>query len=328
MCLVSVVIPIKNPGAIFKRVFDSVISQNTDFNFDVIIIDSGSTDGTIEFINNYNGIINVKLITIHPSEFGHGKTRNLAVSLSKSKYCALLTHDAVPKNVSWLFNLVKLAEDDPQVAGVFGRHEAYDNATFFTKRELNLHFDGFVGSEIVQLDDKSRYERDLGYKQFLHFFSDNNALIRKSVWEALPYRDVNFSEDQLWAKDIIEAGYKKAYANEAVVYHSHDYSLIERLQRSFDESNAFKRLFGYDIMPSFTTFLKVWFGVTLSEMRAFFNSSEWRNNLIHIFRQPLFNAMKYFGMYIGVHNRFLSRRFIGALSYDKKLYDGLRKGRE
>ncbi|MCC4854074.1 glycosyltransferase, partial [Vibrio lentus] len=148
-------------------------------------------------------------------DFGHGKTRNYGVSISNAKYCVLLTHDATPFNEDWLAEAVSIAERDDDIAGVFGRHVAYDHANFFTKRELKLHFDGFIGHEVVQLEDKVRYKSELGYKQFLHFFSDNNALIRRSVWEKIPYPDVNFSEDQLWAKAIIEAGYKKAYADKS-----------------------------------------------------------------------------------------------------------------
>ena len=63
---------------------------------------------------------------------------------------------------------------------------------------------------MVWLDDKARYDRDEPYRQRLHFFSDNNALVRRSVWEQIPYPDVDFAEDQIWAQQIIEAGWKRA----------------------------------------------------------------------------------------------------------------------
>tara|TARA_R110001583_G_scaffold195527_1_gene375376 strand:- start:14758 stop:15756 length:999 start_codon:yes stop_codon:yes gene_type:complete len=321
---VSIIIPIKNPGLLFQRVLDAVLSQTTDFEYEIIIIDSGSTDNSISLIESRIEK-NIRLVQIDPKEYGHGKTRNYGVSLSNAKYCVLLTHDATPYNENWLSEMVLIAESDEQIAGVFGRHVAYENANYFTKRELKLHFDGFVGNEIVELDDRVRYESELGYKQFLHFFSDNNALIRRSVWENYPYPDVSFAEDQLWAKSIIEAGYKKAYSDNSIVYHSHDYSLIERLQRSFDESNAFNRLFGYDIMPRISTMLKVWLGVTMSELKDAVRSKQWEKNKIKMLKQPIYNFMKFFGMYLGVHNSFLSISMLEKLSYDKKLYKGLRK---
>lgn len=325
--LVSIIIPIKNPGKLFFRVLDSVLGQKTNFNYELIIIDSGSTDNTIDEIKKLS-ISNLRLVEIKPEDFGHGKTRNYGVSLSQAKYCALLTHDATPFNEHWLSEAVSLAESDDEIAGVFGRHVAYENASYFTKRELKLHFDGFIGQEVVKLDDEERYQSVLGYKQFLHFFSDNNALIRRSVWEKIPYPDVNFAEDQLWAKSIIEAGYKKAYSDNAIVFHSHDYNLVERLQRSFDESNAFYRLFGYDIMPDIITLFKVWVGTTKCELTDALRTEQYKRNIFTLVRQPIYNFMKYFGMYLGVHNKLLTNKMLEKLSYDKKLFKGLRKGNE
>ena len=91
---------------------------------------------------------------------------------------------------------------------------------------------------------------DVGYRQWLHYFSDNNAALRKSVWQNIPYPEVDFAEDQLWAKEIMEKGYKKAYADDAIVYHSHNYSIGQTFRRSYDESRALKKLFGYNICPS------------------------------------------------------------------------------
>ena len=98
----------------------------------------------------------------------------------------------------------------PRIAGVFGRHCAYPEASPYTKRDLDGHFGNFAGQPVVWLDDKARYDRDEPYRQRLHFFSDNNALVRRSVWEQIPYPDVDFAEDQIWAQQIIEAGWKRA----------------------------------------------------------------------------------------------------------------------
>lgn len=248
--LVSVCIPTKNPGAIFKRVLSAVLDQSVTFNYEVIIVDSGSTDGTIEFIENFD-VANIKLLKISPEDFGHGKTRNYAISQSLGEFAVMITHDALPKNREWLKNLIDPFFNSEKVAGVFGRHEAYEDASIFTKRDIKLHFDNFNAAEhIVSLKDKERYDRDVGHRQVLHYFSDNNAALRKSVWNKIPYPDVDFSEDQLWAKKIIECGYQKAYANDAIVYHSHNYDFSQTFRRSYDESRALKKLFGYNICPS------------------------------------------------------------------------------
>ena len=91
----SVVIPTKNPGAIFQRVLDAVETQETKWPYEILVIDSGSTDGTVDFIQSRK---NVRLHQILSTEFGHGKTRNLGVSMTSGEFVAMLTHDALPVN--------------------------------------------------------------------------------------------------------------------------------------------------------------------------------------------------------------------------------------
>ena len=240
----SVIIPTKNAGAILHKVLPRVLSQQTDWPFEVIVIDSGSSDGTVDYVRS---LPDVTLIQISPSEFGHGRTRNLAISRASGEFCALLTHDALPENDRWLANLVAPLEEDPEIAGVFGRHIAYAEHGAYMTRDLERHFQGFndLPRVVSRAMDPERYESDRGWRQILHFYSDNNSCLRRSVWETIPYPDVEFAEDQIWADSIISAGLKKAYASAAAVYHSHDYDAFDQFRRAFDESLSFLVLFGY-----------------------------------------------------------------------------------
>jgi len=246
--LVTVVIPVKNAVSIIGRVLTAVQSQRTEWPWDVLVIDSGSNDGTLEVIR---GFADVRLVQIPPHEFGHGRTRNLGVELSDGDFVAFLTHDAIPANDAWLQNLVAPMLEDARIAGVFGRHIAHDGANPCVRRELEGHFKNLrrAGSFIC-LDDAQRYAVDQGYRQLLHFYSDNNSCLRKAVWREIPYPEVDFAEDQLWAKRIIERGYAKGYAHDAVVKHSHEYGIWETFQRSFDEASAFRSYFGYVLATS------------------------------------------------------------------------------
>lgn len=237
----------------------------------------------------------------------------------------MITHDACPTSSHWLEYLVQPAERDPQVAGVFGRHVAYENANPYTRMEIALHFAGFESSPLVYLDDPERYQRDMGYRQFLHFFSDNNALLRRAAWEQHPYPDVNFAEDQIWAKMVIEAGWKKAYARDAAVYHSHDYGLLERMQRSFDESFAFLRLFGYRLCPNFLVLSKTWAALTRRDLKVSFSEKLWRHSPGSVIKMPLDNLMRLLGYYFGTHGESLSTRARRILSRDYRVLAGLLK---
>ncbi len=246
----AVIIPTKNAMRSLPRVMHKVLSQKTPWSYEVIVIDSGSRDGTREFLARLE---RVRLIEIASEDFGHGRTRNLGVAAADADFVAFLTHDATPFDENWLLNLVAAAEQDPRIAGVFGRHIAYEAASPFTKRDLDQHFRGFLQHPLIVSRDLNlhRYETDEGWRQLLHFYSDNNSLMRKSAWEVHPYPDVEFAEDQLWARSIIEAGHLKAYAPEAMVYHSHDYKFSDQLKRAFDESRNFEKHFGYRLSPDF-----------------------------------------------------------------------------
>ena len=84
---VSVVIPTKNAGPQLRSVLDAVINQQTDWPFEVLVIDSGSTDGTVDLVKLYSS---VRLIEISASEFEHSKTRNFAIAnhLSGKRRCS------------------------------------------------------------------------------------------------------------------------------------------------------------------------------------------------------------------------------------------------
>ena len=312
----SVIIPTKNPGAVFHKVLAASLAQETPWPYEVIVIDSGSTDDTLDYVREF---AEVKLIQIKPEEFGHGRTRNVAISQAIGEYVAVITHDAMPANNNWLSALVNVAEQDELIAGVFGRHIAYPGSSPYTKHELELHFSGFNAMEKVWLEDEERYLKEEGYRQILHFFSNNNALLRREVWKIIPYPDVDFAEDQAWAKQIIEAGYIKAYAHDAVVYHSHDYSLFERLQRGFDESFAFKRMFGYRLCNGLKGSLRSWVGMTKRDWQYAISAGLWRTHFLVTLSIPLDHLMRLTGYCLGVRGEYIPHHIRLWLSRDKRL---------
>jgi rhamnosyltransferase len=312
----SVIIPTKNPGPIFRKVLGSVLGQVTNWPFEVIIVDSGSADGTAQFVREHQ---DVRLIEIDPKEFGHGRTRNLAIASARGGFCALLTHDALPVDENWLANLVSAVEQDEQIAGAFGPHRAYPEHGVFTKWDLEQHFQGFdrLPPVLCRETDLARYESDQGWRQVLHYYSDNNSCLRRSVWQEIPYPDVDFAEDQIWAKKIIEAGWKKAYARNALVFHSHRYFPLERLQRAFDEALAFRQLFGYRLG-----------GGPLRTMAsgAVLSFQDWRRGraenvpLGEIIRRILDDLALVTGHSLGSYGEWLPQGMKTMLSRDKKLF--------
>lgn len=236
----TVVVPVKNGGKHLDRCLSAVRAQKTTFPFELLCIDSGSSDDSLSIIDAHGG----RLYQIPPEEFGHGKTRNLGVSLSQTPFVAMITQDAVPAHDRWLEELITPFKYDDYVAGVFGTHLPHEDCRPAERYMLERHFATFGPENLTyRIGVNPRTWSEYASKKDLYsFFSDNNAALRKSVWELIKYPDVEFMEDQMWAAAVLEAGYGKAWAPRAAVRHSHNYDAITTFRRSFDESR-FRRLY-------------------------------------------------------------------------------------
>jgi rhamnosyltransferase len=240
--LVSVIVPIKNGGVILKKVLKKILDQKVNFNFELILVDSGSSDGSYEYIKKLKkkySIINV--YQIKSEEFGHGKTRNYATTLASGEFFVFLTQDALPINNLWLQNLINGFHDDEEIGGVFGKHLPYDDALPVEKYTIVNHFDIYIGDswQKVKIEDKEHFNNNMGW---YIFFSNNNSCIRKNVFDKIRFSEVEMSEDQNFAKKMLLKGYAKAYVNDSIVYHSHRYSAKEIFKRFYDEYRSYNHL--------------------------------------------------------------------------------------
>ena len=242
---VTIVIPVKNGGMLLKRVLDSIFSQKTVYTYEVICVDSGSVDQTLSLLGQYD----IRLFQIPAVDFGHGKTRNFGASKGTGTYIVFLTQDAMPANAHWLQNLIDAMQLEEGIAGGFGIHYPYPDCNLMDKRDITAHFQGFgEDNTIYYLEDWDRYRTQEGYRHLLAYFSDNNACLKREVWEKYPYEDVDFAEDQIWMRRMMELGYKKVYCPHAPVYHSHNYRLSSYFGRYFDEYRSLYGLHGYRIV--------------------------------------------------------------------------------
>ena len=246
--LASVVIPACNGGDLLIEVIDAVLKQDAPWPYELIVIDSESDDGSLEGIRRRIAEDDrARLIEIMRSEFSHGRTRNRGVEAAEGEYVAFLTQDAKPCSEAWLALLVAAVSAGENTAGGFGRHVGHPESTCITQQRINRHFDRYKNTPLLHIADENRYRSDIRYRQFLHFYSDNNSCLKKRVWREIPYPEVEFAEDQAWAKLVLEAGYDIAYVDDACVYHSHEYSISSEFRRSSEEAYNFERYLGHGV---------------------------------------------------------------------------------
>lgn len=241
--LVSVVIPVKNGIDTLKSCLDGIFSQSVANKMEVIVIDSGSTDGTLELLANYP----IRLINLPPKEFNHGDTRNLGVELANGEFVVMTVQDATPASPDWIETMLKHFED-PEVAGVCGQqivnHDKLKNPLqWFRPASEAKPF-------AVQFKNPNEF-KDLSGKQQHSYcnWDDVNAIYRKSIKKKLPFRRLMFSEDTLWAKDALEAGYKIVYDYRARVYHYHHQNYKFYFKRSYIILYQNYKFYGYIKWP-------------------------------------------------------------------------------
>jgi len=261
---VTIVIPTKNGGEILKQVLSSVFSQKTEYSYEVICVDSGSTDHTLKIIQQFEA----RLYQIKPSDFGHGKTRNYGASKGTGNYIVFITQDARPAHNHWLQNLVDAVRSEEEIVGGFGIHYPYPDCNLIDKRDITEFFKGFgTKNTVYAVDDWDRYRTEEGYRHVMSYFSDNNSCLKREVWEKYPYDDVDFAEDQIWMRKMIELGYKKVYCPHAPVYHSHNYKLTSYFGRYFDQYRSLYQLHQYMIVKHWWLVLPGIFHCSLSDLK-------------------------------------------------------------
>ena len=248
----------------------SILSQNITADYEIIIIDSESNDGSIQKCSDLieKKAIHYKIIPIRQKDFNHGNSRNFAIKHCCGEIVVLLTQDAIPCNSLWLTNLIMNFEADSQIVGVFGRHKAHRNHPEIIQRDIENHFSIVGQTPVRMIDDIDEYNHNEILRQKLHFFSNNNSAIRRSTWKKIPFPAVKYGEDQIWAKIVLEKGFKTFYCEDSVVYHSHHYGFAETFERTSIEVRYFKKYFDYDLSLSITRFcLSVW--------RSIFTDIKW-----------------------------------------------------
>jgi len=228
--VISVVIPVKDGGLDLVRCLEAIARQDLDEEVEVVVVDSGSTDGSAQRAR----IAGARVHAITPAEFSHGGARNRGAELARGDVLVFTSQDAYAADDTWLARLVAPLREDPSVAGVYGRQLPHENAIPSERYFLDFLY----GPEprIQRLDEA----RALSFEATL--YSNVNAAVRRSVWERFRFADdLIMSEDQEWSRRVLLAGLSIAYEPRAAVRHSHAYSVTAAFRRFFDSGASASR---------------------------------------------------------------------------------------
>jgi rhamnosyltransferase len=220
---VGLVIPTLNAGKRWIQCLDAIVGQTLKPTRS-LIIDSASTDETVELARKAG----FETINIDRAEFNHGGTRQWAAEyLTDCEILIFMTQDAVPAN-SASFEALAGPFVDPAVAVAYGRQLPHRGATAIEMHARALNY----GPRSLRKDAVAATQ--IGAKVF--FCSNSFAAYRRSVLLRLGgfRRDLILGEDMEFAARAVAAGYANQYCAEAAVFHSHDYTVLQTLERYFD----------------------------------------------------------------------------------------------
>ena len=125
--LVSIIIRTKNEERWITSCLNNIFRQSYK-NFEVILVDSQSTDKTIERAKKF------PIKEVHIEEYFPGKAINVGVEEAKGDYIVCISAHCIPVNDHWLYNLVRNL-DDKSLAGVYGRQQPLPYSSNLDKRD-------------------------------------------------------------------------------------------------------------------------------------------------------------------------------------------------
>ncbi|HFH9834161.1 TPA: glycosyltransferase family 2 protein [Streptococcus suis] len=234
----TVFIPVYNgENDHLEETLTALYNQKTDFEWNVLIIDSGSSDNSVKIIRKFHDKYNnLTLKEIDKSEYSHGGTRQLAAEISDGEYMVYLSQDAVPYNQNWLTEMLNPFEISEKIVAVLARQKPRDYCFPAMKYDINAVFNEQGIEDAVTVWTRTISEQ-IGTYTKESFYSDVcSAAPRLFLVNEIGYKPVKYSEDYEYGKDIIDAGYYKAYNGRAIVEHSNDVFLKDYKKRIFDET--------------------------------------------------------------------------------------------
>ena len=223
--MISVALLTHNGGVLLQRLLAAVKAQLINRPVEIVAVDSGSTDGTLQILQAHG----VRVSRISARAFNFGLTRDRVFSMAEGDIVVSLSQDAIPAHERWLENLIAPLSDT-RTAACSGRsiHDPKrDFPQFYWERSGRFYF--------TREMKKFRKMHGRG-------LSNANSAIKREVWEHLKFGEQPIGEDFLFQAKLLVAGMKVAFPEGAEVLHHHDYNLNQLYKRCRNEGLGLRRL--------------------------------------------------------------------------------------
>jgi rhamnosyltransferase len=208
-----------NEAWAIEDTLNGIFEQDYPGEIELIVIDSGSTDGSHEIIQRFKP---KEFIVLEPGTYVPGKVLNQGFTLSTNDWVVFLNSDATPANKQWLSELLKTAVNSPKLGAAFSRQTPRDDC-----------------QAVFAHDYERCFGPDRESANWDHFFSMVSCVAYKPTWEKIPIReDLQYAEDDEWTRRLKDAGYEIILAEKSVAIHSHNYTPAQAYKRAKGDAIA------------------------------------------------------------------------------------------
>jgi len=220
----SIVIRAYNEEAHLGRLLNGIAHQ-TIKNVQVIVVDSGSIDRTVQIARGNRA----EVVNINPKEFTFGRSLNSGIKKAKADVVVIASAHVYPVYPDWLQKLIDPFKNK-KVALAYGKQRG-SNTSHFSENQIFTHW----------------YPQENQINQRSPFCNNANAAIRRTLWVKQPY-DENLPalEDLAWAKWACEKGYHIDYVADAEIIHVHNETSQGIFNRYKREGMAFKQIYPHE----------------------------------------------------------------------------------
>jgi 2-polyprenyl-3-methyl-5-hydroxy-6-metoxy-1,4-benzoquinol methylase/glycosyltransferase involved in cell wall biosynthesis len=215
----SVVIPTKNGMSEgFDDTLSAISRQRGIAETEIIVVDSGSSDGTVEAAKSYG----VRVFTIPAEEFNHGMTRNYAADQTTGDLVMFTVQDAIPASEDLFYEMAKTLLADPELAGVSVRQLPKSDADIYACWERWNH-NRFYLENSDEASARPHKILDLPPEQLLRLAGLDNvcSMVKKNIWEKIRFKPTEYAEDLEFGLSCLREGYKIRWLSHRSTVHSH-----------------------------------------------------------------------------------------------------------
>ena len=221
---IDVIIPTYHPGREFGKLIERLNKQTYPIHRMIIMNTEEefwdkTWDAKYPFLEVHH---------IRKSEFDHGGTRKKAAEISQADIMIFMTQDALPADRNLIQKLTDALLADEKIGAAYARQLPNAECNFAERYTRSFNYP--ERSSVRIKEDLSEY----GIKTY--FCSNVCAAYKKEIYKEIGgfVEKTIFNEDMIYAGNLVQAGYGIAYAADARVIHSHNYSCMQQFHRNFD----------------------------------------------------------------------------------------------